>query len=105
LTIFETKDVGPKIPKDKIEGMKNDVIDLARVLLAEDVPNRGILRCKGYRYMEMTLGGLPGRQFILEFKVPLAMTNPRSLRDILLTKTSKGRSPTLSTRDLLLRSS
>jgi hypothetical protein len=90
LTIFEKKDVGPKIPEDKIESMKNDVIDLARVLSAEDVPNRGILRCKGYRYMETTLGRLTRRQFILEFEVPPAMANPRSLRDILLDKDFKG---------------
>ena len=85
LAIFEARRVSADMPDDKLNDVRSDVMDLARVLSAEDVPNRGILPCKGYRFMESPL-----RQLVLEFQAPPGMRNPCSLRAMLLDKDFKG---------------
>lgn len=85
LRLFETRQVNADMSNDILNVVRKDVVDLARVLSAEDAPNRGILQCKGYRFAES-----PPRRFVLEFQAPQGLRNPRSLRAILLDKDFSG---------------
>lgn len=85
LRLFEVRDVSADIDDDKLKVIKKDVMDLTRVLSADDAPDRGILPCRGYRYVDT-----PRREFILEFQAPQRMRKPRSLRAMLLDKDFKG---------------
>lgn len=83
--LVEIKKVDPKTPNAEVKRIKNDVMDLARILSAEDIASRGILNCKGYRHDEEK------HHFELVFRIPDHLTKPRSLRAVLTDKEFKDR--------------
>jgi len=91
VVILETKVVAPDVTKEGIVKMQQDIMDLARVLSAEDMPTRGILTCRGYRDLDAGIDGSPGRQFALEFQVPPQLGNPTTLRAMLVDKDFEGK--------------
>jgi serine/threonine protein kinase len=88
--IVETKSVNPETPRAQLKVMTEDVIDLARVLSAEDTATHGVLKCRGYRYNKTQQGSEMHKSFLLMFWIPDNLRNPRSLRDILLDEDFKG---------------
>jgi hypothetical protein len=90
MMIVERKQLDIDAKKKALEAMTKDFIDLARILSAEDIANRGILKCCGYQRHEADAGKDVGVQLFLAFEVPASLKNPRSLRDILVDKDFKG---------------
>jgi hypothetical protein len=88
--IVEIKKVDRSTTEARITVMKKDVIDLARVMSADNLSSRGILRCRGYRYDEIPLGNETRKQFQLVFNIPSNLRNPRCLREVLIDKDFKG---------------
>lgn len=65
---------------DIYRGIKKNMRDLASRLQHDDPQNFGLLNCKGFI---ADVNG-PQANFIMVFRTPPGLTNPRSLRDLLL---------------------
>ncbi|KPM39368.1 hypothetical protein AK830_g7189 [Neonectria ditissima] len=71
-------------PLVKYHNTKKDIRDLARKLQHDEPHTFGLLNCKGFITKLLNDGDNTRAAFTMVFRIPLGLSSPRSLRDLLL---------------------